>query len=636
LYTTTINKSNKDHSMSSKIRVLSELTINKIAAGEVVENPASVVKELVENALDAGATEICIEIKGGGRQLIRISDNGCGMSGDDALLCLERHATSKIKEVEDVYGLMTMGFRGEAIPSIAAISKFTLLTCLHKEGEKNQDGTMVIVEGGQILSCTPAIRSSGTTIEVKSLFFNIPVRKKFQKSPAYDTQEILKIIGVLSLGYPSIQFELISDHKCLLKTPILPDAHSFQEKLANRIETVLGRDFFSGTCPLSFHKESYHIEGYIGLPAYTRHNRTGQYIFINQRAIYSPLISFAVREGYGTTLAQNRHPVFVLHLQMPGSLIDVNVHPQKKEVRLRQELILKDQVIQAVQAALQKQGFSEDKTPFQTSYESLLSPLPALTRNISQEETEFRNSFYPSFSTSAPEFTPQPSIRSPPFVAEAKEPFSFFPLTAKKSYPRVLNTICGFILMESSGSLHTSLSYQGPEGFYIVDQKAAYSRIHYERLLKRLSQQDKEQHYIQPLLIPLTLDFSSLEAALLKEHLEILNGMGFGIQEFGEYTFIIDAVPDFLKKEDVKACLTTMIENLIELQDTRRVQREKEKQLALAACRSSLSSTSRLTIEEAQSLLHQLFDCESPFQCPLGKTTIAYLSTEDLTRFFQK
>ena len=229
---------------SSKIRVLDEHTINKMAAGEVIESPASVVKELVENSLDAQATDICVEIKSGGRQLIRVTDNGCGMNPDDALLCLERHATSKIKEVEDIQSIFTMGFRGEAIPSIASISKFILLTCA-QEGK----GTLLIVEGGKIIQCGEAVRSQGTTIEVKSLFFNVPVRKKFQKSPAYDANEILKIITILSLGHPHVKFQMIDNEKSVLQTG-MPIETDFKEQMKDRIATVLGAEFIKACSPL--------------------------------------------------------------------------------------------------------------------------------------------------------------------------------------------------------------------------------------------------------------------------------------------------------------------------------------------------------------------------------------------------
>nr|MBA2726763.1 DNA mismatch repair endonuclease MutL [Parachlamydiaceae bacterium] len=341
--------------MSSKIRVLSDDTINKIAAGEVIENPSSVVKELTENSIDAGATEITIEIREGGRQLIRISDNGCGMNGDDALLCLERHATSKLKAVDDIEALVTMGFRGEAMPSIASISKFTLLTRLSETAIEDQPGTMVIVDGGKIVKCCPVECSKGTTIEVKSIFFNVPVRRKFQKSPSYDAAEICRIVTLLALANPEIKFQLISNQETIISAPAFPK-DSFQEALNERVQQILGNDFSRGLCPLTGMTGEYTLQGFLGLPASTKHNRTGQYLFINRRAVSSPLVSYAIREGYGTMLSTGRHPIYVLHLTMPGNLLDVNVHPQKREVRLRQEHVLKDLIIRSVSDSLQRGG----------------------------------------------------------------------------------------------------------------------------------------------------------------------------------------------------------------------------------------------------------------------------------------
>jgi DNA mismatch repair protein MutL len=613
--------------MPSKIRILQDHTINKIAAGEVIENPASVVKELVENAIDAGSTDICVEIKEGGRQLIRVIDNGEGMSSDDALLCLERHATSKIREVEDIYSLATMGFRGEAIPSIAAISKFTLLTCQRKE-EKNQEGTLIKVEGGQLLSHGPAVRSYGTTVEVKSLFFNVPVRKKFQKSPTYDAQEILKILTVLSLGHPAIKFELISDQKSVLMAPYPPNDQPSQQ-LSQRIEMVLGQDFLASAIPLSFCREPYHLKGYIGFPTQHRPNRTGQYLFINQRPVYSPFITFAIKEGYGTALPAQRHPVFVLHLEMPGNLLDVNVHPQKKEVRLRQEHLLKESLIQAVQTALQTHGFEENPEPAfppfpsSFSYEALLGkeedPFPPLPL----KETA------PSFFMSEKPFSPSFSF---PSLQVKEEPASFDWMT-KKQQPRILLTLPDFIVADPSSldlALFSSVLGHKREGLCLINQKAAHARVCYESLLKQ-----KENPAMQPLLIPINLEFSKAEAALLKDYLPILNNMGFEMQELGEHSFIISAFPHVLEGQDLQSCLEALVHHLSEWQDHRYLEKEKERQIALAASRLSVSTTKCLVFQEAQSLIEQLQSCEIPYHCPWGKPTLLLLSPENISHLFE-
>ncbi len=269
--------------METKIRLLDDTTINQIAAGEVIENASSVVKELVENSLDASATEITVEIKAGGRQLIRIIDNGIGMSPDDAILCLERHATSKIRAVEDVHSITTMGFRGEAIPSIASISKFTLLT-----RPKNQDttGTMVLVEGGKIKKTCEVMRAPGTTIEIKNLFYNLPVRQKFQRSVSYDAGEIHKIISSIALGNPHVKFNLISQEKNILSIPAW-NGNNILDGIGDRIKTLLGEGLYRNIESFDYKDAPYHFFGYLGTPDYTRHNRTGQYLYINGRPIFS-------------------------------------------------------------------------------------------------------------------------------------------------------------------------------------------------------------------------------------------------------------------------------------------------------------------------------------------------------------
>lgn len=602
--------------MSARIRVLDEQTINKIAAGEVIENPASVVKELVENSIDAGASNICVEIQEGGRQLIRISDDGSGMAQDDALLCLERHATSKIKEVEDIEALLTMGFRGEAVPSIAAISKFNLLTSPRLEDGK---GTLIHVEGGRILSYSSAARSPGTTIEVKSLFFNVPVRRKFQKSPSTDTQEILKMLGVLALGNPTVQFELISDHKTLLKTDAVRSQDpTFQDLLSKRIESILGSEFASNLHALKYAQEPYELEGYIGSPSSHKPNRTGQYLFINQRAVYSPMIAAAIREGYGTMLPQSRYPIFVIHLRLPGSLVDVNVHPQKKEVRLRQESQLREILMQGVQKALRKEQESHatstfDAPPFWSSKSSFTPSF--IQPKYSAEKWEFQT---PSTPMQVKEVT---TVYNAPSVTPAQA-------------PRVIATLLGYCLLDPF-NLDTRLFHQSSEkkegGLALLDQRAAHRRIHYEAFKQHATSQES-----QTLLIPLTLQISPPEFSVIKEHLHLLNRMGFGIREFGEHVLMVDAYPPFIKQEHLQNCLTQLFQDLGEMQTSHLLETQREEQLALAASRASLPASKQLSLEEAQGLIRQLMACDVPSHCPLGKSTCLYFSPEEMGKWFQK
>jgi DNA mismatch repair protein MutL len=598
--------------MSSKIRVLDEQTINQIAAGEVIENPASVVKELVENSLDAGATDICVEIKTGGRQLIRITDNGCGMNKDDALLCLERHATSKIREVEDIHSIDTMGFRGEAVPSIASISKFTLMT---SSSEKNE-GTMIIVDGGKVCQCCPVVRDRGTTIEVKSLFFNVPVRKKFQRSPQYDANEVLKMLSSIAMGYPEIKIQLISDQKTVLSTALPPKESALREKLNLRLQDVLGMEFSTSSTYIEAEKNHFRIEGFVGTPSFTRQNRTGQYLFINRRAVFSPLVSFAVREGFGTALMSNRHPVFVLHLTIPGNLVDVNVHPQKKEVRLRHEAELKELIMEAVRNGMQHSPQEEAATFFDAPRVEL--PPAEKGDSFFQKAVEWSPPEI-SFPTSFVNISEEPTSPRPMMRMQKEEIASpqLLPTPPVQSI-KVLATIKSYIIVDK-------------EGLCLIDQKAAHSRIIFEEL-----RQSQQSQVIQSLLIPYTFETSSSEAGALLNNLDSLNRMGLSIRQAGPNAFLVDALPQAFGNTDLQVFINEIVHAMNEFQDHAFFQKEQEKRIAVAASKASISQRHRLAIEEAQKLVDRLMRCQTPFQCPLGKPTMMQMSFEEIAKRFQK
>lgn len=479
-----------------KIRVLDDQTINTIAAGEVIENPASVVKELVENSIDAGASEIVVEIKGGGRQLIRVTDDGCGMSGDDALLCLERHATSKLRMIDDIHSLVTMGFRGEAIPSIAAISKFMLLT---SEGE---EGTLIRVEGGAIKTHGKAVRARGTTIEISSLFFNVPVRKKFQRSPTYDTHEIEKVVTRLALANPMIRFQLNSNEKVHLTANVPPEG-DFLSQMGDRIQSTLGTEFFEDLFPIDEEREGLKLQGFIGYPSNTRQNRAEQYLFINRRAVVSPLISYAIKEGYGPALPANRHPIYVLHLSLPTEYVDINVHPQKREVRLSQDLALKEMILSSIQRSFNYQ-----------------ERVPAMEISLPPQSFHYEPYVFPEIK----------------IEREVQTEFLFeTPKEVYAAIPKVLTTLSRFILVKT------------PEDqLALVDQKAAKSRIIYEQLLK-----EEGSRQSQILLFPLTVEVNHLFA----ENIAALNEMGFDIQEIGKNCFAIHAIPATLEEQEIEALI---------------------------------------------------------------------------------
>lgn len=584
--------------MSNRIRVLDEVTINKIAAGEVIENPASVVKELVENSLDAGATEIHVEIVGGGRQLIRIADNGCGMSQDDALLCLERYATSKIRQLDDLEALATMGFRGEALPSIASISKMTLLTAV----DDALEGTLVIIEGGRVLKCYGAARSKGTTIEVKSLFFNVPVRKKFQKSPAHDSHAVQKVMTLLALAYPEVRLELVSDQKLLLKAPAAVGLSL--EGLSQRIHKVQGDEFHSHLVPLQISAEGYQLMGYIGLPTMHRPNRLNQYLFVNRRGITSHLVSAAIREGYGTSLPAQRYPVFVLHMQLAGDLLDVNVHPQKREVRLRQEQQLRELLQRAVGDALQRgQTSPVESSPHVMSASLLIQqPLPWDLPNAPQ-----------AIPKKAPEASPLETLFKP-----------------RKPSPCVLTTLPGYLILDPASCEGLGA---GDQGLWLVDQRAAHQRILHDRLNAALPPKAIESF---GLLIPETIQLTPLEMTTLQDVLPDLEKLGIQVEPFGPQTLSIQSIPAEFDRADFPRILVELAQELQEGHGAGKLLVERRMRIVAKMSQTAVLRRVQMSLSEAQQLVSQLFQCDSPYHCPLGKPILTCLKAETLAKHFQR
>lgn len=547
--------------MSATISLLPSQAIDQIAAGEVVESPASVVKELVENALDAGAKNIKVEISGGGLQLLRVSDDGCGMNAADCEMALVRHATSKIHEPQDLFNLTTMGFRGEALASIASISRLTLLSA-----QEGAHGTKIEVEGGKIQKIAPAARAKGTTFEVRSLFFNVPARKKFQKSSAALSAEIFRILTVLSLGYPEISFELFSGGRRTLATT--------SEELKERAENVLGAEFSGGALTLQWEEGPLKFQGLIGTPLLTRPNRMGQYLFINRRAVSCPLVEEAVRTGYGTQLDERRHPLFLLHLEIPGGLVDANVHPQKKEVRLRDERLLYDKVVASVQKALK---------------------IPVVKESVS--------------------FTGQPTF------AEGLT-FQFEESVAQESldesWEEVLGLFGHFLLVTQEGQQLT-----------FVDLKAARFRLIYDQLM--CEKEDKVGR--QGLLVPTALNFDKVGAAMLLSHLAVIESLGFSLRPAGKELFMMEAVPSYMTESEAQVALKELAGALEESIGTSSFERERFSRLALIAARLA-KGREEYTLEEGKALYKQLKQSVTSMQDPKGQPILKQVSQDEIQALF--
>ncbi len=540
--------------MGTKIQVLSDATINQIAAGEVIENSASVVKELVENALDAGASSIVVEIKAGGQQLIRVSDNGCGMGKEDALLSLERHATSKIRSAEDLFSLSSMGFRGEALASIASISRFTLMTA------EGHPGTKIEVDGGKVISVEPCARTPGTTIEVQSLFFNVPARKKFQKSVSVNAAEVTKVVTVLSLSHPEVAFELFHNDTSVFKV--------VEEPLEKRVEQVLGKEFLS----LKVDRDGVH--GFVASHEQTRHNRTGQYLFINNRFVTSPLLSYAVRDAFGQRLAPDRHPLYVLYVDVDPERVDVNVHPQKKEVRFREEKEIRGKVQAAVAASLGKPAFTFSEQSFFTH--AVPQVQPGLFADFAPQEFSF----------------------------SAQEDAYALPLLPEE--PKYMGVFSRYLLVDENTHL------------LLVDLPAAASRVAFEGLVHAANKES------QGLAVPITLELSPAESQLIEARVSDLEAVGFSLRSFGKSSWIIDAIPACLDAADVAQVIRKIAEDTLEAS------------LPQLIVQFAGVHKKRFLLQEAIALFKELLRSKSPHQCPKGTPTMVQVTHEEISRLFSR
>ena len=562
-----------------KIRTLDEQTINQIAAGEVIENPASVVKELVENAVDAGASQIKVEIFSGGFQSIIVSDNGSGMSKDDALLCFMRHATSKIQKVEDLSYLSTMGFRGEALSSIAAISKITLTTSHEAAGIKLE------VEAGRVLSVDPAPRVKGSSIEVRSLFYNVPVRKKFQKSVSASSAEITKLMTFLSLAYPEIGLSLWYQDK---KVFDFCASENKQEEMLARAKTLLSADFVEDIHIITHKQEGYEVMGFVASPSKVRVNRSGQYLFINRRVVICPVFSYAVRDAFSTRIEKDRHPLFVLHCTIAPHLIDVNVHPQKREIRLKEEKYAKNLVQLAVEKALEKRCANQLSAP----------------RGISYGHHE--NSFWTKEVSSAILHDSLPQSKQESFLENTFE---------------VIGLLSHYLFLYPQSTLLKIVDAKDDMAMIGVDLHAAESKILFDGM--RRNQEPKGS---QTLLLPDTLSFSKAESEGILGILDELHQLGLRLHPIGESAFLLEAIPEFMKQDQIRDLILECLQGSKD---------QGNRKYAAILCRWVRKNKQPFSQERALKLVEQLLCLSDPLFCPLGRRIISCITKVQIDAWFK-
>ncbi len=634
----------------NRVRLLSEHVANQIAAGEVVERPASVAKELLENALDAESARVEIQTEHGGRSLVRVTDDGFGMSRDDALLALERHATSKISIAEDLENIATLGFRGEALPSIAAVSRFTLTT---RERDASA-ATQIIVSAGKIREVKEVGAPQGTSIEVRSLFFNLPARRKFLRSDNTENSYIQHITVLHALAHPRVAFKLIQDERELFH-------FASAEDLQGRIRELFGAQLSRELLPVNFSSGGVRVHGFIARPGVSRSNRSDEYLFVNNRPVDAKTIHFALLEGFHTALMKGRYPVAFLFVELDPTQVDVNVHPTKREVRFRDDASVRYAVTEAIRAALGeaavkpissatvgRQSFAAAKgsATFQVANQQSsqagtpVPPNPNASETLALSSTHHR-----------PLTTPIPSVQ--PFNLEPSPPP--VPSPTQTALGLKIPQVSGFIPSPSTSapipiSSTTSLRLLGVvsalyvlaesnEGLVVIDQHAAHERVLFEQMLQKL---DAAPVPAQRLLLPETVEFSHRDAAFLREHLDQLRRIGIGIEEFGQNTYLIESLPDFLvcfRQKGIghltlQQIFLNIVDELFQSGADLRARRLDETAIATTVCRHAVKARDPLKLAEIEALLRDLAKCDLPYTCPHGRPTMIQISHAELEKKF--
>ena len=606
------------------VHVLPLHVANKIAAGEVVERPASVVKELVENSVDAGAANIKVSIAQGGRKLVSVRDDGCGMAKDDALLSLERQATSKILDVDDIENIDTLGFRGEAIPSIASVSRFSLVTRRHDADE----GTQIVVNAGELVETSAAGCPPGTLVEVRDLFCNVPARRKFLRSSATEEGRVKGIFTVHALAHPGIGFSLTVDGRELYR---LAPATS----LADRLLDVYGAEFIESLIPLQTPPEAQanavRVWGYIEKPNLSMPTRHEQYVFVNGRPATAPSIAYAVREAYPHRQGDVK-PALFLFVELPQNQVDVNVHPTKREVRFRDNNAVKRAICDAIEHAIniprpvEPQPFNAQPTIAEihqpTAEHAATVDVRQPTAGIDNRQTETESgNKQPSVGMLPPHSNFQPSTPKPAPV-DVELPLAADGTTARpwKWFKFLAATASGYLLVETDAGLVT------------INPHAARERIAFEQLLSRSGQGEALS---QQLLIPETIHLSPVDAARITAALGDIEPMGFRIEPFGRDTFKIDAVPQIIGSLSPAAVVSTIARDLSE-GGAKRGERWREELVAKSVARSFAGMSLALDETGATRLVEELASCRMPYVSPGGKPTMIFTSTNELDRKFAK
>lgn len=589
--------------MGSRVIILDDRTISKIAAGEVIERPSSIVKELIENSIDAQSKRIEIEIKNGGKDYIRVSDNGIGMSPEDAKLAFNRHATSKIRQMNDLFTVKTLGFRGEALPSIASISEIELIT------KRREDllGTRIRVSNNKIESVEETGCPDGTTVIVRNLFDNVPVRKKFLKKDLYESGYVSDVTTRIALINPFINFKLINDGKTVFNT------HGNND-LLNTIICVYGKDIAVNLTKVDIRDEKYLLTGYISNPQLTRSNRNYQTFSINNRFIKDNILPNAVEDSYKTLLPVNRHPLAVLNFNLPGEEVDINVHPSKMEIRFNKEKEVYNFINKGISKLLKETinipkivNDVEKKDASSMNEQLMISEEKSIIDNVLEYKPKFSEKIEESVS-----FYDNDTIVSSNYIED-------------KNQNRLVT------LIPLCQLFSTYILAQSNDEFFIIDQHAAHERILYEDLTEKY---ENKVIYKQELISPLIFDLTHKEKNIIIDNIDLINKLGFDIEDFGHHTIIVRTVPYTFKNEINKQLFIDIAD---ELESLGSYKDEKRKDLiVMISCKSAIKANDKLTETEILTLLKKLEQTKYPYTCPHGRPTIISMSLFELEKRFKR
>ena len=598
-----------------RIHSLPTQLVNQIAAGEVVERPSSVVKELVENCFDAGASQITIEIEQGGARLIKIRDDGCGIFKEDLPLALSRHATSKIATLTDLEQVVSMGFRGEALPSISSVSRLTLISRI-----SDADCAWKVVADGseQDFDPQPDPHPQGTTIDVRDLFYNTPARRKFLKTEKTEFAHIETLIKRMALSRFDIGFTLSHNQKEVLN---LKPAETDSEQ-EQRIAGICGSAFIENSVKIDFAASGLQLTGWVGLPTFSRSQQDMQFFYVNGRLVRDKLVSHAVKQAYQDVLFHGRHPVFVLYLTLDPALVDVNAHPAKLEVRFREGRLVHDFLFSALHRSLAdlRPGHSVDLSLASDNVTSGFVPL-SQTRTPDYDNKQAYSPRLPQQASLPLQVEEQ--IQAYASLYQASEP-------TQKQERRQSQAVQP--LGHAIAHLHNIyILSETPNGIILVDAHAAHERVTYERL--------KQQHQTgavpsQPLLLPIKIKVSAAEADLAEQEQEFFNELGFEINRSGPEAIVLRSIPVLLGNTDMEALIRDVLADMTEHGMSQRIQEKSNEILATVACHGSVRAHRRLTIDEMNALLRDMEQTERIGQCNHGRPTWIELSTNDLDKFF--